>query len=54
VQIRLMDVSGRTILSTIGENRSIQLQTPDVPQGLYLLEVSQGMRRVTKRLMIEH
>ncbi len=52
VQIRFYDMSGRMCLTQEGDVFNIQLPTTILSKGIYLIEVSQGFRRVTKRVVI--
>ncbi len=53
VQIRFYDVNGKICLTHEDSLLSFQLQTDRLSSGVYIIEIVQGFRRVTKRVVIK-
>lgn len=57
VRVRILDMQGKELSNTIAdislsENLIIDTSTADLKQGMYLIEITNGAERVTKRLVI--
>ncbi len=54
LQLRMMDVSGRTILTKVSEMSSTtQLDLSQVSKGMYFLNITSGERSLTKKVIVE-
>jgi aminopeptidase YwaD len=54
VQILLTDLNGKTVLTQEFARNKIQLNTTDVPNGIYLLHLIQNENRSHHKLIIQH
>ncbi len=53
VQIRFYDVNGKVCFTHDDAMDNLQLQTDRLSPGIYIIEITQGFRRATKRLIIK-
>ncbi len=53
VKIRFFDVNGKVCLIEENAFPEVQFKTESLSPGVYIIEVSQGFRRVTKRIVIK-
>jgi subtilisin family serine protease len=51
--VRMRDLNGREVLSDLTEGESVELDVSALPRGLYLLEWTDGRRRVVEKLVLQ-
>ena len=51
--VRVRDLNGREVLSDLTEGKSVELDVSALPRGLYLLEWTDGRRRVVEKLVLQ-
>jgi hypothetical protein len=54
LQVQLMDISGRVIRQMSFQQRRLTVSTADIPDGLYLLEITGSGVRQTSKVLIQH
>jgi hypothetical protein len=53
LDIKIVDISGRLVFETMGENVEISVATSQWPRGVYILSATAGARRLTQKIVIE-